>query len=62
MPDLTMCAATCPASRTCRRHEDSGTVVTWPEHQSWADFRPAQDASGSGCGDYLPRRDEDALP
>lgn len=53
MPDIAMCAnEKCPLSKTCKRHEDSGTKPSdyW---QSWADFEP------ENCEYYWPIKTEE---
>lgn len=49
MPDITMCSAvSCPRSKTCLRHQDSGTVPS-PYAQAYADLTSP---SLNGCGYY----------
>ncbi len=50
MPDIAMCAATCPVSRECYRHPDSGTKPR-EYRQTWAGFEPT---GPDGCDDYIP--------
>lgn len=50
MPDIAMCSATtCGMSKTCYRHEDSGTKAS-ERWQSWSAFPP----SARGCDYYWP--------
>ena len=52
MPDISMCNATaCGVSKTCRRHEDSGTKPS-THWQAWSAFVP----SPTGCDSYWPTR------
>lgn len=49
MPDIAMCpSANCPASRSCRRHEDSGTKPG--DWQTYAAFSWGE----KGCANYWP--------
>ena len=50
MPDITMCQQPCPASDTCKRHADSGTVPSRP-WQSYGAFLPR---SGD-CDHYVEK-------
>ena len=51
MPDIAMCAAVdCPVSRSCRRHEDSGTKPS--DWQAYVAFKPNN--AGGSCASFWP--------
>jgi hypothetical protein len=60
MPDITMCVnQNCPLSKTCYRHEDSGTISDI--RQSWTDFKWDINLKHEGefvCENYLDVSDK----
>lgn len=49
MPDIAMCNARCPASATCKRHTDSGTIPG--AYQSWL-WRESTPEGANDCQYY----------